>query len=354
MTNTVLAPEITAALVDELTPDIPMKRMRGTDAADRLEAAADTVTEARRKAATARRVRISKEKSKQDAEAEESSGTAFDSLTDEQLQDAWRIVGPLLPVIGKVASQRLRRMSRLGSHIDEDVVGVVHDRMCVRVQTAKTAGGRKFAVEELAEAAHELADRDLPRSRKAARNWLMKAVIRVTKDALYEADVRARGGDVLSLEDEGGIAMDADAYEVWWAGQRPYQDAGAVADAPGRDEFYDRFKADGGITMMGARFPQPGVPDRTKFLLALTEEITRRRLDPMVEIVLANIRSDGTCAWRACAQAVFEADPAAPRGVWDAVVAATRHHANPDDRRRLAARQCARGAFGWVFDMPHA
>lgn len=333
-----LAPDVVAALVDKLDElDIPAKRMRGTDAADRLEAAADTVSDARRKAAHIRR--MDKLRQRQRADEQYKVTLPIEALTDEQRHAAWRIVGPLWPTLERIVEVRRRTLSRLGTQVEDDVVSEVSDRLCVAVQTARPVNGEPFTVDDLAQAAHELADRDLPRSQRGARKWLLAMASTLANNALYDAVDMANQHPSVSWDE----AMDSHA---------------AVAALAGRDRFYDHFHADAGMSLLGSRYVQPGVDDGFTFLVQVTEAITERRLDFMAEVVLANLRADGTMSWRACARQVFQADPASPfADPWRAVCSATASSADPDGRRALAARQRARDLFEWlpaIFAAQHA
>lgn len=318
-----LTPEVLEALIDGLSTEKPAKRMVGTTAGDALEAAAAMTQDARRKAQRRRRDR--KYHARKRREREEKARIPK-TLSKAQARDSWRIVGPLWPVIEEASKRRRRQMARLGSEVSQDVASEVTERMAFKVH------GAPFGVDELAEAAHELADADLPRVTKGARKWLIAAVNRTVKDVLWEAHLESKG--VVSLED----ARHAEAVRN-------------ALESP--DGFYDRFLADAGCRLMGTRYIGPGQFDPLPMLIVVTEEITTRGLDRLVEVILANLRSDDTVAWKVCAEQVFRADPEV-ENAWDVVVAATADSVNPEERRATAARQRARDLFGWLADVMDA
>lgn len=74
-----------------------------------------------------------------------------------------------------------------------------------------------------------------------------------------------------------------------------------------QDDYYERFCADRQPLIMGARWARPGEIDPGVLQSVITGAITSRGLDPLVELVLANLRSDGTFPWSEHAGAVFQA-----------------------------------------------
>ena len=75
--------------------------------------------------------------------------------------------------------------------------------------------------------------------------------------------------------------------------------------ATGNDDFFDRFQADTQPAILGARWPQPGQVDHGMVQMVIAGAITERGLDAFVELVLANLRSDGSFSWKAHAEDVF-------------------------------------------------
>lgn len=317
---------VLGALIEGLEMDLPAKRMYATDAGVRLEKAADQVLDERRKSQQNRRKRRQRDRAEQEAAIVQATPES-EALTDEQQAQSWRIVGPLWPVIGKVAKSKVRQAARLGAVVTaDDVIPEVTDQMCLVVHT----GLDDFTVEALAEAAHELAGNTLKdESHGSARKWLMQRLNVITQRAVVAQDMAAR--EVLSLDDlRHNEAMEAALQRI--------------------DTFYDAFHASRICHLEGARYVGPGELDWFPLLVVITEAITAKGLDQMTQVLLDNLRSDGSAPWRSIAQEVFEADPEF-EGAWPVIEAATAGFADPAARRAVAAKARARVLFGWLPEL---
>lgn len=318
---------VLGALIEGLEMDLPAKRMFATSAGRELEQTADLVMDARRKSQQNRRKRRQRDREQREA-AIAADTPQPESLTAEQQAQSWRVVGPLWPVIEKVAAAKVRQAARLGSVVQtDDVTPEVTDQMCLVVH----AGGLElFGVDTLAEAAHELAGNALnDEEHGSARKWLMQRLNVITQRAVVMTDMAAR--EVLSLDD--------------------LRHAEAVEAALTRiDSFYDAFHASRTCHLEGARYVGPGELDWFPLLVVITEAITAKGLDPITDVILDNLRSDGTVKWRECAQQVFEADPQF-EGAWPVIVQATSGFADPEARQAVAARDRARVLFGWLPEL---
>lgn len=113
------------------------------------------------------------------------------------------------------------------------------------------------------------------------------------------------------------------------------------------DDYYDRFCADGQPQVMGARWHRPGRVDMGMVQAAIAGAITARGLDPLVELILSNLRSDDSFAWSEHAGEVFRALDLPMH--WHLLC---RRIDSPEVRGRYA-REAARQALAFVLPAMH-
>lgn len=113
------------------------------------------------------------------------------------------------------------------------------------------------------------------------------------------------------------------------------------------DDYYDRFCADGQPAVAGARWPRPGQIDMGIVQAIMAGAITARGLDPLVELILANLRSDDSFPWSEHAAEVFQALDLQVH--WHLLC---RKADSPAVRGRYA-RQAARHALSFVMPAMH-
>ena len=208
------------------------------------------------------------------------------SVGEECLQDALNITSLLSEKIDLVAKRRARKAARLLGTMAEDATFVTFET--VNRSIAGTIARKEHSSEELLEAAEWLStEPGIPRIHSGEEGvprhaqWLMSVIEYRSKSAIQ---------DFYDKEP----SLESIAY-------------GDSALENGSDDFYDRFCVDGQPHLIGARWPQPGQIDQGIIQAVMAGAFTGRGLDALVELILANLRSDGSFPWSEQAGDIFRA-----------------------------------------------
>lgn len=267
----------------------------------------------------------------------------------KRLQEAWVIVAHLLPTITRVANSKRQWASRHLGDVVDDVIGIVTERMALLLAKSDKD------LEVLEQAAKEIADQtkrtnQIPREmltkeeqkeRKRvskARKWLMQVANNRVMDTLIDVYCRS--------------------HNLKWDNIDILASVMANINGPGDDPMFSSFKASRAPAFLGTRFQAPDGIDGNLLAMAINAAITDRKLDPMVEVLLANINTDGSFPWTEMAEDVIMAMPDGDGfWMWDVMVRSTTG-TNRDgktwelDRARKArgdiARKYVRSAFEWM------
>ena len=218
---------------------------------------------------------------KTEAEAKERTTT----LGDGQLREALDVTSLLSRIIDDVATRRARKAGRLLGNMAEDSTFETFAAVNRSIAGAITRGEREKG--DLLTAAEWLSQQpgipDLRHEEPPEHaGWLMAVIEYRSKSAIQEW--YAKEPSIESLA-HGDSAIDS----TW------------------EDDYYDRFVADAKPAPLGARWPQPGEADLGIVQAVIAGAITARGLDPLVELILANTRSDGLFSWSEHAEGVFRA-----------------------------------------------
>jgi hypothetical protein len=267
----------------------------------------------------------------------------------ERMQQAWMIVLHLTPTIDRIANDKRRWASRfLGTTMD-DVPQMAKEKMAlILAKSNKDLDLLETAARELGEQAKrsnripadQLTDEERIERKKVgkARKWLMGVVNNRVMGALVDAYTSERN--------------------LRWDNIDLIATVMANINGPGADPIGNAFKADRAPAFMGTRFQRPGGVDPHLLATAINAAITERKLDRLVELLLNNIRTDGSFPWSEQAEEVFLAAPDGDgQWYWQAVCNATTGR-NRDgkewtlDRARKArgdaARTFVRNEFEWL------
>lgn len=256
-----------------------------------------------------------------------------------RMTQAWMVVFHLMLIITRAANSKKRWAERLLGSNTDDIVQMTLENMALVLAKQTT-----FELDVLTQAAKELAqnekgipgnqevNEDDPADRKQvkkARKWLMGMV-----------NNRVRGSIVDSY---------MASHNLDWTKIDLITTVMATINGPGDDPTTARFKADRAPAFLGTRFQAPGSVNRDVVAMAITAAITERKLDPLVEFLLDNRRTDGAVEWSKHAETIFRLTPGGEgEWMWDAVVKATEKHARPQNARGVAAMRHARNLFGWM------
>jgi len=217
---------------------------------------------------------------RQENEAKERKTT----LAKGHLKDAMDVTALLSEKIDLVAQRRARKAARLLGTVAEDATFATFEAVNRSITGAIVREER--TKEELLEAAEWVSKQPgIPSIRKGeeevpgSAGWLMSVI-----------EFRSRS----AIQD--------------WYGREPTIESLAYGDdalADGNDDFYDRFCAKSQPLIVGARWPQPGQVDHGIVQAMISGAITERGLDALVELILNNLRSDGSFSWKEHAEEVF-------------------------------------------------
>lgn len=293
-------------------------------------------------------------KRKAAARARAARKAAFDEIIaspkqpdPERLSDAWQVVGHMFPVITKIADSKRGWAARYLGDVTDDVAGMVLENMALMLAKSDKD------LDLLEQAARQIGDRTLRtglvpgdqltederKERRAiakSRKWLMQVVNNRVMDTLIDTYFRS--------------------HNLKWDNIDRIASVMASINGPGDDPMMSTFHADRSPAMLGTRFQSPGENDSTVIVTAISAGITERGLDSLVELLLANVRTDGSFPWSEMAEQVFAcADDGGWR--WDAVCQATTGR-NRDGKtwtvkrarkaRGDAARAYVRMQFDWL------
>lgn len=267
----------------------------------------------------------------------------------ERMQQAWMIVLHLSPTIDRIANDKRRWASRfLGTTMD-DVPQMAKEKMALTLaKSDKDLDVLEAAAQKIGEEAKrtnripadQLTDDERTERKKIgkARKWLMGVVNNRVMGALVDAYTSERN--------------------LRWDNIDLIATVMANINGPGGDPIVNAHKADRAPAFMGTRFQRPGGVDPHLLATAINAAITERKLDRLVELLLNNIRTDGSFPWTEKAEEVFLAAPDGDgEWYWQAVCNATSGR-NRDgkewtmDRARKArgdaARTFVRNEFEWL------
>lgn len=239
----------------------------------------------------------------------------------QRLAQAWLVVAPLTDLINTWAEERGQKarfhLGVLPQEIASDCL----------LELADTLARSDRDLGVLAEAARSINGEPVDGKVKG-RRWLLRVTSVIIRDRIAMAYREADGADEQLFTD--AVLAQLDVLAAPW-------EAHVASRTP---------------VMLGGHPVAPGSVDLMVVQIAVTHAITARRLDPMVEFMLANLRTDGSFAWKRCAREVFLLDPAGDGArKWRLVVAATAHLQDMERARATAARLFVRDAFSWLPDL---
>lgn len=282
---------------------------------------------------------------------------ALDAIADspvqpstERMKQAWLIVLHLNVIIDKVANGKRRWASRfLGTTMD-DVPQMAKEK------TALMLAKSDKDLDLLGEAARQLGE-------QAKRTGMIPGDQKVDLDKeerKHIKRVRKARGWLMGVVNNRVMGALVDAYtnerNLRWENIDIIATVMASINGPGEDPLGANFKAGRAPAFLGTKFQRPGGVDAALLATAINAAITERGLDRLVELLLANTRTDGAFPWSEMAEDVFMATTDG-EWKWQVVVEATTGR-NRDgetwtmDRARKArgdfARQFVRAEFAWL------
>lgn len=258
----------------------------------------------------------------------------------ERMERAWLVVGPLVPIVTRIANGKQAWASRFLGSVVEDMAQVTLESMAlILAKSDHDLDLLRVAALELAEEGErkgipgdQLTDDERKERRKIAkaRKWLMGVV-----------NNRVMGSLVDTYTNERNLR---------WDNIDLISTVMASVSGVGDDPMTARFKADRAPAFLGTKFQRPGGIDSGLLATAINAAIGERGLDGIVEVMLDEQfrRSDGSVKWKKCAELIFLNTPGMGEWAWDAVVAATAHHKRPGNSRGDAARTHVRSLFAWL------
>jgi hypothetical protein len=231
---------------------------------------------------------------------------------------AWLVVGPLTDLVNQWAEGRAQRARYHLGVLPQEIASD-----CL-LDLADTLARSDRDLHELAKAARAINGEPVEEKVKG-RRWLMRVINVIIRDRIAMAYRQAAGdGEELFTD---AILAQLDTLVAPW-------EAHVAARTP---------------VMLGGHPMAPGSVNHLVVQIAITYAITARHLDPLVEFMLADLRTDGAFPWRKNAREIFLLDPEGD-GVrkWRLVVAATAHLKNMDQARATAARLFVRDQFAFL------
>lgn len=251
----------------------------------------------------------------------------------QRLEQAWNVLTPLIPIVERIAAGKAAWARRFLGSASEDIASMAIEAMVLVLARSTTLDLDVLATAatQLAQAGGVPGDQPTGDDRAAkgvgrSRKWLMGLVNNRVMGALVDAYTASNG--------------------LRWQNIDLVATVMTSISGVGEDPMVAHTKASRAPAMVADHTVAPGAIDSGLLAAAINAAITDRRLDRMTEVLLANLRTDGSVAWAQCAQAVFEADP---RGsAWPLVCQATAHLADPRAARADAARTLARLRFDWL------
>jgi len=326
----------------------PARNMAPTgDLGYEMEAARFQVQQEAKADRSARRMAVARARAARKLELDEIADSPV-RPDAERMQQAWMIVLHLVPTIDRIAHDKRRWASRfLGTTMD-DVPQMAKEKMAlILAKSDRDLDLLEQAARDLGEQAErsngiprdQLTDDERAERKKAAkaRKWLMGVVNNRVMGALVDAYTSERN--------------------LRWDNIDLIATVMATISGVGGDPLTSRFKADRAPAFLGTRFQRPGGVDASLLATAINAAITERGLDPLVELMLDEIRADGSFPWSEHAERVFRAAPGEGEWMWQVVCQSTTGR-NRDGKewttkrarkaRGDAARMFVRNEFDWL------
>lgn len=263
-----------------------------------------------------------------------------------RMAQAWAILRPLVPVITRIAKGKAAWAKRYLGAVQDDVTQAAMTRFALMLAKGDldldlhlTAAGQ-LAGEVARIPGDQKIDPAMSKQRKReakARKVLMSLCNHMVMCSLVD--------------------MYRDQKNLRWENLDVIETIMASVNGKGDDPAFANFVASKPPVMQGSRMQTPGAIHPDVLRIAISAAITERGLDRLVELMLANLNTDGSFRWTANAEQVFLATKHG-EAAWQAVVQATSSHDDPRHSQAQAARLYVRKQFtfmpwliGAVIDM---
>lgn len=235
-----------------------------------------------------------------------------------RLAKAWRVVAPLNDLVERVAEAKGQKARYHLGLLPNDVAAD-----CILELVTMLAKSDRD-LDQLHDAARALNGEEVEVSASAQR-FLRQAVHVIVRQYLL------------------------DAYRAAKACPEDAMTESVLAQMEALGQPWDHHDASRAPVMLGGHPTAPGSVDALTIAIVATVAITSRHLDPMVEFLLAHLRTDGSFSWTQYAREVFMLDPEGNGVVkWAIVCQATAHMADPVKGQASAARMFARSQFAFL------
>jgi hypothetical protein len=267
----------------------------------------------------------------------------------KRMQEAWLVVALMLPTIAKAANAKRVWASRHLGDVTDDVTGIVTESMALLLaKSDKDLDVLEVAAREISEVTRrtnqipgdQLSD-DQRKERKRigkARKWLMQVVNNRVMDTLIDVYYRSHN-------------LKADNIDI-------LASVMASINGPGDDPMLANWKASRAPAFLGTRFQAPDGIDGNLLAAAVNAAITEKGLDRLVEVILANINTDGSFPWTEMAEDIIMAMPDGDGPwMWEQITRSTQgvnrdgvawDTARAGKARGEIARRYVRSAFEWM------
>lgn len=267
----------------------------------------------------------------------------------EALTTAWQVVVVMEPLLRRMARAKQPYAERLvGVGLADDVTGMVFESMALALSKAITTEQQDPGV--LVQAALQLAG-------WVERNNRLPGDQEPDKEAKAEAKAHARARKwLMGMANNRVMDTITDLFRaeqnLRWDSLDIIDTVMATINGPGDDPMHASSKVNLPPTMLGTRFPRPGGTDSALIATSINAALTEHGLDPLVEILLSSLRTDGKVPWTSLAEQIFLATPGGHgQWLWSQVVLATQPLGDAARAERgVKARLHVRNLFGWLPD----
>lgn len=253
-----------------------------------------------------------------------------------RMSQAWAILRPMVPVITRIAKGKAAWAKRYLGAVQDDVTQAAMTRFALMLAKSdldldlyeRAAGQLADEVERIP--GNQVVDEAMSKQRKReakARKALMSLCNHMVMCSLVD--------------------LYRDQTNLRWENLDIIETVMASVNGKGDDPAFSHHNASKAPSMQGSRMQTPGAMHPDVLRIALTGAITDRGLDRLVELMLANLNTDGSFPWTANAEQVFLSTKHG-EAAWHAVVQATSHHEDPAHSRAQAARLYVRKQFAFM------
>jgi len=261
----------------------------------------------------------------------------------KRMEQAWTVVGHLLPIVQRIATEKRQWAARFLGDVADDLVQEVLEKLVLTLAKsdhdlivyAEAAGQLGTETRSNGQIPGDQADEEFHKHRKALRrarkelmsmtnHWTMTTLVDLYREA---RNLRWENLDILATIQTSIAGVGGDPYVA-------------------------RTKADRAPAMLGTTFTGPGQLDRDQVAAAVTAAITDRGLDRLTELLLdeSSRRTDGTVKWRELAELIFMATTEG-RELWPEVQRGTTHGKDPKRLQAEAATRLVQRQFEWLPDL---